>query len=426
MNRQHFLKVGALAGLGSLSLPELLAAQEVGSIKNNKSVIIIWMNGGPSHHETFDPKPEASSEYKGHFDAISTKVPGVQISDHLNKSVALMDQWSIVRGLYHGSNNHSAAHEFMYSGYKPAQPNQQENFYPSIGSVAAERSRALGLKVPPYVVIPTHNRGTRAAYLGQQYMPYQTRRRASNNPLYKDDNFTLNDSLTVRRLDNRNDLLKSMDTMKAEIDRSKSIEAMNEFNLKAYDVLSSGQASKAFDINDESQFIKDMYGPGFGRDLLLARRLVKAGVKLVTVNTPFGWDTHQNSDKTNGAKNLPQFDIGFSALINDLYAQGMMEDVMVIAWGEFGRTPKINSNGGRDHWSNVMSAAIAGGPVQGGRVAGSSDKTGSLPEGAGIRPADVLATAYEHLGINTKHHYYDHSGRPIPILGEGVVIKELL
>jgi uncharacterized protein (DUF1501 family) len=426
MNKRDFLRIGGIAGIGNLSLPHLFAQQKKRGVKNNKSVIIIWMNGGPSHHETFDPKPNASSEYKGHFNAISTNVPGIQISDHLNKSAAVMDKWSIIRGLYHGSNNHSAAHEFMYSGYKPAQPNQQENFYPSIGSVAAEHAKKLGLKVPPYVVVPNNNRGTRSAYLGQQYMPYETRQRASNNPLYKDKNFTLNDDLTIGRLDNRNNLLKSLDKMKAEIDRSKSIEAMNEFNKKAYDVLSSGRASRAFDINNESQFIKDMYGPGFGRDLLLARRLVQAGVKLVTVNTPFGWDTHQNSDKANGARNLPQFDIGFSALINDLYGQGMMEDVMVIAWGEFGRTPKINANGGRDHWSNVMSAAIAGGTVKGGRIAGASDKTGSVPEGVGIKPADVLATAYNHLGINIKHHYYDHSGRPIPILSEGEIIQDLI
>ena len=183
MDRRSFIRIGGLTGIGSLTLPQLLAEQAKRGIKNNKSVIIIWMNGGPSHHETFDPKPEASSEFKGHFDAISTKVPGIQISDHLNKSAEVMDKWSIVRGLHHGSNNHSGAHEYMYSGYKPAQPNQQENFYPSIGSVAAEHAKGTGLKVPPYVVIPNHNRGTRSSYLGQQYMPYQTRQRASNNPL---------------------------------------------------------------------------------------------------------------------------------------------------------------------------------------------------------------------------------------------------
>jgi len=422
MNRRSFLEVGAIAGMGNLTLTGLLAANKK-ALNENKSVIVVWMNGGPSHHETFDPKPYAPQPFKGHFEAIPTVVDGIQLPDKLVDCADCMDKWSIIKGLHHDNNNHSSAHEIMHSGYKAKEPNQQQNFYPSIGSTIAEHTRKDG-EVPPYVVIPSHSRGTRPGYLPHEYGPYETKSRPSSTAEYKDTNFTLDDTLTINRVDNRGDLLKSFDNFRTIVDKSGMVKSIDEFNEKAQGLLTSGKAANAFDIDKESTFTKDLYGPGFGRDLLLARRLVESGVKMVTVRTPFGWDTHQNSAKSMGENNLPQFDKAFSGLINDLHSRGMMEDVMVVAWGEFGRTPKINANGGRDHWSRSMAAAIAGGKVKGGRVAGESDKTGSEPV-IGITPPDVLSTIYDHMGVNTKRNYYDHSGRPHPILNQGNIITEL-
>tara|TARA_R100000808_G_scaffold24873_1_gene58958 strand:- start:5183 stop:6469 length:1287 start_codon:yes stop_codon:yes gene_type:complete len=423
-SRRSFIKVGAIGGLTSLSLPQLIELQaKAKTLNNKKAVIIVWMNGGPSHHETFDPKPDAPQPYKGHFKAISTNVNGIQLPEHLVNCADCMDKWSIIRGLHHTNNNHSSAHEIMNSGYKAVEPNQQQNFYPSIGATIAEHAKS-NTQVPPYVVIPNHTRGTYPGYLGHEFGPYQTKQRPSSTEDYKDTNFTLDDSLTINRVDNRGDLLKSFDKFRKVLDKSGMVKSIDEFNLKAQGLLTSGKAANAFNIEKESTFTKDLYGPGFGRDLLLARRLVENGVKMVTVKTPFGWDTHQNSDKSMGNNNLPQFDKAFSALIIDLHARGLIDDVMVVAWGEFGRTPKINANAGRDHWSRSMAAAIAGGKIKGGRLAGESDKTGSEPV-VGITPPDVLATLYEHMGVNIKHHYYDHSGRPHPILNQGRILTEL-
>jgi len=422
INRRSFLQVGTISGIGYLTLPQLLAANK-NALTSNKSVIIVWMGGGPSHHETFDPKPYAPQPFKGHFEAIPTVVDGIQLPEQLAKCADCMDKWSIIKGLYHDNNNHSSAHEIMHSGYKAPVPNQQRNFYPSIGSTIAEHAKKDN-DVPPYVVIPNNNNGTRPGYLPHEFGPYETKSRPSSNATYKDTNFTLNDTLTVNRVDNRGDLLKAFDNFREIVDKSGMVKSIDEFNIKAQGLLTSGKAAEAFNIDAEPTFTKDLYGPGFGRDLLLARRLVENGVKMVTVKTPFGWDTHSNSDKSMGAGNLPKFDIAFSGLINDLHAKGMMDDVMVVAWGEFGRTPKINANGGRDHWSRSMAAAITGGKVKGGLVAGESDKTGSEPV-VGITPPDVLATIYDHMGINIKRSYLDHSGRPHPILNSGRFLTEL-
>lgn len=431
-SRRNALKMGAIAGFGSLSLPALLeleASTKKSNLKSNKSVIIIWMQGGPSHHETFDPKPEAMDTYRGHFNAIPTNVDGIQISDYLNKSAKVMDKWSIVRGLHHGNNSHASSYTNMYTGYKPATPGQNTNNYPSIGAIVSEHAKKEKPQVPPYVTIPTQNAGTHAVYLGQDNDPYQTKNRPSTNFKYKDTNFTLDDSLTINRLDNRNSLLSSFDRMTSTLDKSGTMTAVDEFTARAYDMLAAGQAAKAFDIDKEPDSIKKLYefdGTfSFARDALLARRLVESGVRLVSITTPFGWDTHSKSGQTLSERNLPELDLAWSALITDLSQRGMLEDTMVIAWGEFGRTPKVNATAGRDHWGNCMTCAIAGGTVKGGRVAGESDKTGSYPI-TGYTPADVLQTAYDHLGINSEYSYVDHSGRPIPILNQGKIIKDLL
>lgn len=422
MDRKSFLRVGAIGGFGSLTLPQLIEANSK-VLNTNKSVIVIWMNGGPSHHETFDPKPDAPQPFKGHFEAINTNVDGIQLPDKFINCAKCMDKFSLIRGLHHTNNNHSSAYEIMYSGYKAPMPNQQTNFYPSIGSVIAEHT-PKSVDIPPYVVVPANNSGTRPGYLPGEYGPYETKKRPGSTKPYSDNSFALDGSLTINRVDNRSDLLKAFDTMRFVGDAEKYVESVNEFNTKAHGILTSGNAAAAFDIEREPEHIKQLYGEGFGRDLLLARRLVQSGVKMVTVNTPFGWDTHQDSNVTNGDRNLPQFDIAFSALIRDLHDKGLIEDVMVVAWGEFGRTPAINATAGRDHWSRAMAAAIAGGKVKGGKIAGRSDSKGAEPE-VGITPPDVLATVYDHMGIDVKQSYNDHSGRPHPVLNQGKILDQL-
>ena len=270
---------------------------------------------GPSNHETFDPKPNAPQPFKGHFEAIPTAVDGIQLPEHLVKCADCMDKWSIVRGLHHDNNSHSSAHEIMHSGYKAPVSNQQQNFYPSIGSTISEHAK--GGDVPAYVVIPNHNNGTRPGYLPHEFGPYETKNRPSSSNPYKDTNFTLDDALTANIVDNRSDLLKAFDSFRTIIDKSGMVDSINEFNTKARGLLTSGTAANAFNIEKETTFTKNLYGDGFGRDLLLARRLVESGVKMVTVKTPFSWDTHNNSDKRMGEGNLPQFDKAFGALISE-------------------------------------------------------------------------------------------------------------
>ena len=441
IDRRGFVKAGAL-GMAGLSLSQVLKAESAvdpAKTSKEKSVIILWQRGGPSQHETWDPKPDAPQDYRGAFGAMSTNVPGIQICDLLPKCAKVMDKFSIIRSLYHTDAGHSAGDQIMFTGYPPNKGNPNENYYPSCGSIVAEQQGHLNPDLPPYVMIPRRLPGVDPAYLGKKYAPFETQADPAVEGPFNLPNFSLGDSLSLNRLDSRKGLLRSFDDIRREVDVSGSMEAADGFNQQAFDILTSPKARDAFDLDAEPRALRERYGfmpeykaptpdrcgvPAWSQRMLLARRLVEAGVRLVTVDLRW-WDTHVKGCETKRDGFLPRWDQAYSALLQDLEDRGLSDNVMVVAWGEFGRTPKVNSTGGRDHYPNVFSASVSGGGIQGGRVVGESDSKGAEPKERPVKPQDVLATMYRHLGIDVTKQYLDHGGRPVPVLPFGTPIDEL-
>ena len=441
IDRRGFVKAGAL-GMAGLSLSQVLKAESAvdpAKTSKEKSVIILWQRGGPSQHETWDPKPDAPQDYRGAFGAMSTNVPGIQICDLLPKCAKVMDKFSIIRSLYHTDAGHSAGDQIMFTGYPPNKGNPNENYYPSCGSIVAEQQGHLNPDLPPYVMIPRRLPGVDPAYLGKKYAPFETQADPAVEGPFNLPNFSLGDSLSLNRLDSRKGLLRSFDDIRREVDVSGSMEAADGFNQQAFDILTSPKARDAFDLDAEPRALRERYGfmpeykaptpdrcgvPAWSQRMLLARRLVEAGVRLVTVDLRW-WDTHVKGYETMRDGFLPRWDQAYSALLQDLEGRGLSDNVMVVAWGEFGRTPKVNSTGGRDHYPNVFSASVSGGGIQGGRVVGESDSKGAEPKERPVKPQDVLATMYRHLGIDVTKQYLDHGGRPVPVLPFGTPIDEL-
>jgi uncharacterized protein (DUF1501 family) len=441
IDRRGFVKAGAL-GMAGLSLSQVLKAESAvdpAKTSKEKSVIILWQRGGPSQHETWDPKPDAPQDYRGAFGAMSTNVPGIQICDLLPKCAKVMDKFSIIRSLYHTDAGHSAGDQIMFTGYPPNKGNPNENYYPSCGSIVAEQQGHLNPDLPPYVMIPRRLPGVDPAYLGKKYAPFETQADPAVEGPFNLPNFSLGDSLSLNRLDSRKGLLRSFDDIRREVDVSGSMEAADGFNQQAFDILTSPKARDAFDLDAEPRALRERYGfmpeykaptpdrcgvPAWSQRMLLARRLVEAGVRLVTVDLRW-WDTHVKGYETMRDGFLPRWDQAYSALLQDLEDRGLSDNVMVVAWGEFGRTPKVNSTGGRDHYPNVFSASVSGGGIQGGRIVGESDSKGAEPKERPVQPQDVLATMYRHLGIDVAKQYLDHGGRPVPVLPFGTPIDEL-
>ena len=447
IERRSFLKLGLL-GLAGLSLSDLLRAEAIATRagqapSRENSVIILWMRGGPSQHETWDPKPDAPIEYRGEFGAMPTTVPGIRICDLLPESARIMHKWSIIRSLHHADAGHSSGDQICFTGYPAAPEVPAEgpgNTMPSCGAVVAKQLGRKNPKLPAYVMIPKMVPGTGAAYLGSGCNPFETIADPAKGGSFQVPNLGLPAGISLQRLDGRRALLDGLDNLRRDVDRSGQIEAMDQFDQRAWDMLSGKDARDAFDLDAEPRTVRERYGwipefkaptpdrcgvPAWSQRFLLARRLVEAGVRLATVDVRW-WDTHVQGFDTMRNGFLPRWDRAYSALIDDLDQRGLLESTMVIAWGEFGRTPKVNASAGRDHWPNVFSAAIAGGGVRGGRVIGSSDSQGGEPASNPKTPQDVLATMYRHLGIDTSVSYADHSGRPHPILPHGSPIEELL
>jgi hypothetical protein len=443
LDRRSFLRAGLLGAAG-LSLADVLRAEtKTTSAPKTKggrepSVIILWMRGGPSHIDMWDPKPDAPVEYRGEFGVSSTVVKGIQLSDMLPMCGKVMDKWSIVRSLNHHDAGHSTGDQICFTGYDTG-PNPDENIHPSCGSIV---SKQLGHKtphLPAYVMIHRMDPGTGSAYLGVAHKPFETMADPANPGPFRLPNFQLPLAVTMDRLGSRRALMQSFDTMKREADSSGQVEALDRFGQKAWNILTSSAAREAFDLDKEPTRLRERYGfmpafdpkasnrcgaPAWSQRILLARRLVEAGVRLVTVDLRW-WDTHVKGFESLKLGFLPRFDRAYSALIEDLDARGLLESTLVIAWGEFGRTPKVNNDAGRDHYPNVFSAALAGGPVKGGRVVGESDAKGAFPKKDPKSPQDVLATLYKHLGVDTTVQYVNNSGRPISVLASGKPIDEL-
>ena len=427
IQRRSFLKTGALA-LGGLSLSGLLRQQaravEAGEAVKDISVILFWQGGGPSQLDMWDPKPEAPSEFRGTFNPISTNLDGLQVTEHMPRIAKIADKISVIRSVTHSDPGHGSATHALLTGYKPTN-DIPTNEAPCYGSIV---SKEMGPKVegfPAYVTVPTAPTSSLAAYLGVAYNPFETQG-DPNESNFTVQNLKIPGGLTLERLEQRRAILKHFDTLRRDIDSSGVIGGMDTFEQQAYNIVTSPKVQAAFDISKEDEATRDLYGrTTWGQNTLLARRLVEAGVRFVTVNVG-GWDTHANNFESLKTKKLPQYDQAFAALIEDLDRRGMLDKTFVLSWGEFGRTPRINKDAGRDHWPNVFSVPMAGGGLKRGVVLGESDARAEFPKDRPVSPQDILSTMYHLLGVDQTKNYVNDADRPVPILNYGEPIKEII
>jgi hypothetical protein len=414
--RRDFLRIGSLGALG-VSLDGMLRA----GAKRDISCILLWQSGGCGHLDTFDLKPEAPKEIRGEFKPIPTNVAGIQICEHLPFTAKQADKFTILRSMKSRENNHERAINYLLTGYLPL-PTLE---FPSMGSVV---SKELGPKngLPPYVAVPNTFPSYGGGYLGGAYNPFIAG--DPNVSGYQVRDLTLPADVDWTRVANRNFLLKQMDVKFRAIESSTDMAAMDAFYQKAYDLLKSPAARKAFDIGAEKESLRERYGrTPVGQGALLARRLVASGVRFVTVAK--GWlnyDTHGDNFNIMKKALLPEFDRAFAGLLEDLHERGMLDTTLVIAMGEFGRTPKVNDAAGRDHHSKAWSIALAGAGIPGGRVLGATDQNGVQVTDLPVEPEDLLFTIYTILGVDPTREYQTPVGRPVKPVNGGHFIPGLL
>jgi Protein of unknown function (DUF1501) len=421
-SRRTFLQAGAL-GVAGFTLANYLRLAHANELKpaRAKSAIFVFLAGGPTHLDTFDLKPDAPAEIRGEFKPIDTCVPGIQISEHLPRLAKLADQYAIVRGITHTLAGHELGTSYLNTGNRPI----PSLIYPGYGAVVSrEFAAASDKQLPHYVAIPTTPQ--RAGYLGVRSAPLQTNDVPKPGLPFSVRGISLGNGVTVEEFEKRHKLLAELDTTFKNADESKLIDGLDQFAKQAYDMIRSPKARKAFDVSLEKPEAAKQFGETrFGMSCLLATRLIEAGVRFATV-TFGGWDTHSNNFKSAKEKLLPELDTGLSAMLAALKERGLLDSTVVYVVGEFGRTPKINERAGRDHWPRAMFALLAGGGIKGGQVIGKSDEKGMGPVGEGFTPDQVAATFYHTLGIDYRKEYHTPTGRPVMVVRDGSVIKELL
>ena len=421
-NRRSFLRVGAL-GM-ALTLPTVLrheAAAGTGRRARARSVILVYLGGGLSHHDSFDLKPDATPEVRGKYRPIASSVPGLQVGELLPNMARTMDKVCLVRSQAHNNDHHETATNWVMSG----RFGSAFGDYPAMGAVVAHEAGFTGT-LPPYVAVPRNPSFTwelgKSAFLGGRYESFKAG--DPSQPNYKVQDVTPAEAVTARTIERRGKLLDAVDGLAKKVHANDQIETYDEFRGRAAAMILSGEARKAFAIDTESDRLRDRYGrTTFGQSCLLARRLVEGGVRFVTV-TYGGWDHHAKVFE-NLDKKLPDFDRGFSALIDDLTERGLIDDTLVLCMGEFGRTPKINKDAGRDHWGPAGSLIFAGAGVQPGTVIGATDKQGAYVTRRPVSPADVAYTVFDSLGIDPRKQLVTPDGRPIEILDQGELVREL-
>jgi uncharacterized protein (DUF1501 family) len=437
-SRRGFLTAMLSSG-SALALPNLLRhraqAAAAGKVPRDTAVIQVWLGGGPSHLDMYDMKPDAPDGFRGPFRPMRTSLPGLDICELLPRQARVIDRLSLVRSLHHDHNGaHVPAIHCMQTGHLV------QKFVPTRPSAGAITARARGSNrpgMPAYAQIgtdPKHlveappNFGS--AYLGPQYAPFPIKSAASDPPWgdvvrFETPNLTL--AMDLAQLQGRARMLKQLDRLSRALDPAR-FEALDDYHRQALQLLTSPQARAAFDLSQEDPRLRDKYGMNaWGQGALLCRRLVEAGVTYITLNTDSSsitWDHHEKLQSRCEAI-LPVYDQMLAALVEDLADRGLFERVLLLVWGEFSRTPKINANGGRDHWGNACSALLAGGGVKGGRIIGATTSRGDVPRERPVKPCDVLATVYRVLGIDPRREFHDVSGRPLPVLDAGEAIAEL-
>src|SRR5271157_2086112 len=406
--RRDFLRVGAASMIG-LSMADWFQLRS--ETPKAKSVIQLWMAGGPTQTDTFDPKPQAGEDFTGPLrGAISTKVAGMQLSTLFPLLAKQADKFSLIRGMTHNNNAHETAAYIMQTGTLPT----SELVYPAVGAIVALKKGEGSL--PPYITLTNPlGRFSEAGFLGNKYKTFAPGG-DPNSPNFRVQGLVPARGMTEQRIAERRSLLESVDALAAQADRQEAYRGMNEFQQKAY-ALILGDAKKAFDLTQEKNDVRDRYGRNmFGQSCLLARRLVEAGVPFITLNEG-GWDHHKSLFDTLD-RQLPPFEASIAALINDLDARGLLDTTLVVALGEFGRTPKINSDAGRDHWSNAMSVLFAGCGTPGGQVVGSTDAHGYAANTRILSPENFAATVYTKLGIDPAKILHTPSGRPVQLVSD--------
>ncbi len=430
LSRRDMLRIGTLS-VGGLSLPRILAAEQASGRRTHKSVIMIYMCGAPGHQDMYDLKMNAPAEIRGEFKPIATNVPGIEICEHMPRLARIMDKCVPLRSV-HGSPDGNHDSFICYTGRTVR--NQPPGGWPSMGAVTSKLLGSVDQAVPAFVGLspdaghPPYGSPGLPGFLGVSHAAFRPNGASSTDIVLKD--------LTQARLADRRSLLGDVDRLRRDIDATRALDGMDSLTRSAFDILTSSRLAKALDVSDEPAAVRERYGKGdpnrFGdgapRNLehfLVARRLVEAGARVVTLN--FGrWDFH--SDNFNGMRDthLPQFDQGLSALIEDLHARGLDKDVAVVAWGEFGRTPLINKDAGRDHWPQVGGGLLAGGGFRTGQVIGATDRLGGEIVDRPVHFAEVLATLYRHLGIDpAEASLRDHTGRPQYLLDNPTPLPEL-
>lgn len=451
LTRRELLRAGAI-GLGGVTLPGLLRLQEATatparnarSKAKARSVILLFLSGGPSHLDMWDLKPQAPEEIRGTFRPIATRVPGIQISEHMPRMAGLADRYAIIRSLSHTTPNHPAASYWMMVG------SPMQRVAPQVVTMSREDrphpGSALAKLLPPppalpsFVMVPEaispvgpERPGQHAGFLGAAYDPYRVNS-DPNLPTYAPGALNPAQGVTVHRLEERRELLDHIGHQVKQLEHSAAAQALDPYYTRAFDLLSSPAAQRAFDINAEPAHTRDRYGRHvFGQSVLLARRLVEAGVRLVHVNWVRhdngkggqGYDSHRDHLSWAKTELLPPTDAAFAALLEDLTERGLLDETVVIMMGEFGRTPRFNPNGGRDHWPSCFSVVVAGGGVRGGLVHGASDKIGAYPTSSPVTPQDLIATLYHCLGVDPHTIVYDLQHRPY-VLVEGTALHALL
>jgi hypothetical protein len=414
------LKVGMLgSGLTLSQYLRLHAAESPGESK--RSAIFIFMEGGPSHQDTFDLKPAAPADVRGEFNPISTNVAGVKICEHFPRLAQRADKYAIIRGIAHNLADHGIGKKYLLTGNKPSQTVK----YPEYGSVVSHEYPSAA-DLPSYVSIDEAFVGP--GYLGSQFSPLTAEKPRHGFP-YSVRGVSLEDGLTLAKYKSQKKLLDDLDTAFQGFEElDERVRGLDRFSEQAYEIISSPRTREAFDLSQEPASQGDRFGKHeFGQTLLLASRLIEAGVHFVTVRlrpAEFDFDTH--SDNFSKLRTLlPPLDRGLSALFDRLNERGRLDSTAILVTGEFGRTPKINGQGGRDHWARAMCALMAGGDVRGGQAIGASDATASEPAGAGFTPDDLAASFFQNLGIDPRTEFPTNVGRPITLIRDGSPIQQL-
>lgn len=424
--RRRFLQAGAVS-FGGVALAELLRREAAAGTAeaDKRSVIVVFQAGGPSHLETWDLKPQAPVEYRGEFTGIDTSIPGYQVGEYMPRLAKLCHKLAILRTVYHDQMDHGQGVHTVLTGYRPTK-NIPDNEFPSVGSIVSKELGPRASGIPPYIATMTALPSSNAAYLGVEHNPFQTFGYPTSQS-FKVRNMVLPDGVDQARLDRRRSMLNRFDDFRREADASGAIEGMDKFGQKAMELVTSPAIREAFDLNKEPRELRERYGAeSFGaQSMLLARRLIEAGARFVTVRVDGQWDSHKDNFTAHRAL-IPPWDECLSALIEDLDQRGLLDTTLLLIGGEFGRTPKVNKDAGRDHWPMAYTTVLCGGGVKQGVIVGESDALAEYPKSRPISHQDVLATVYRQLGIDYRKTYVNEANRPVEILNYGQAILEVL